>query len=533
MHHLFLRSLALALAGTALHAQSPCAGNGFGQAFVRTTAARIGGTLDLAFGSPAAPSAAAALSVSDGLGPTVFPDPRIGTVCLDVLSPVYFADLYFLDGSGNASLQVAIPAVPALVTLPPLFVNALAVEGSLLAPRFSISRTVRVQWENPGGYQPVANAMQEPRSMHRATSLRRFPGDTRDDVLITGGGGGNFIQPVATATTELFDPLTRSFRPGPPMAAPRAQHGATLLNDGRVLITGGAGPNAIGLTSCEIYDPATNTFAGAAPMAAPRMGHATTLLADGRVLVSGGFATFQNGATNFLAALQSAQDTLEVYDPATDTWSATVVMASPRAGHRHAVLPNGNVMIVSGISGGFTIPFSTVAAPTYTATCEIFDVTLGTLGAGPTLVVGRGFFTVDRTPAGLVVAGGNSAAGLFGSSLPTTSVEVLSAGTWSPTSPLAVGASFHASTAGPAGGFTVHGGITDLLLLSATSASGDHDGTTFTPGPDVGTNPGLPANPPVELALHTATPLGDGTWLLVGGTHNTIARSDGWIFTPR
>jgi hypothetical protein len=81
----------------------------------------------------------------------------------------------------------------------------------------------------------------------------------------------------------------------------RADHTATGLADGTVLVAGGPGPGA----SAEIYDPATGTFSPTGSMATGRIYHTATGLADGTVLVAGGYG-----------ALASA----EIYDPATGTW---------------------------------------------------------------------------------------------------------------------------------------------------------------------------------------------------------------------
>src|SRR6185369_8934998 len=88
----------------------------------------------------------------------------------------------------------------------------------------------------------------------------------------------------------------------------REYHTATLLQDGRVLITGGAQLNGIdweSLPFAEIYDPAAGTFSITGGMNTARYGHTATLLADGRVLVTGGWNT------SLLNGVISA----EVYDP--------------------------------------------------------------------------------------------------------------------------------------------------------------------------------------------------------------------------
>ena len=70
------------------------------------------------------------------------------------------------------------------------------------------------------------------------------------------------------------------------MLTARAQHTATLLRDGRVLVLGGS--NGTTLSAAEIYDPTTDTWTKARPLATPRREHAAALLPDGRVLVTGG-----------------------------------------------------------------------------------------------------------------------------------------------------------------------------------------------------------------------------------------------------
>lgn len=517
-----------------LPAQHPsCNGNGVGAAYLATTNAPLGGTLEVQLGSANAAGGLAGLLVSDALGPSVVPDPRIGTICIDVTSPAFFADLYVLDGAGNATVTASIPAGATNLIGQPLYLTTLALEPG---PTFSLSRTARIDWETGDGYRPVANTMQLARSMHRATALHRSPTDARNQVLVTGGGGGNFVAPVGTATTELYEPLTRSFAPGPAMNAPRAQHSATLLQDGRVLVCGGADTTGAGQASCEIYDPATNAWAAVTPMSAPRIGHGATRLADGRVLVTGGFATFQNGQTNFLAALNSAQDTAEIYDPSTDAWSPLPNMASARAGHQHVETGTGTVLVISGINGGFTVPIVGAAAPTYTDTVETFDPATNTWSAAPPLINGRGFYGVARLAGGIVVAGGNTAQGILGSSIPVDTVELLGAAGWSALTPMGTASSFGTMLARPDGtgtGFSWHGGIDNLTTLSATAAVTAHDLTAPTARAAIGTNSALPGAPAIPIGLHTATRLQNGSYLFVGGSNSTVPRNDAWTYQPR
>src|SRR2546421_3411217 len=65
----------------------------------------------------------------------------------------------------------------------------------------------------------------------------------------------------------------------------RAGHGATLLNNGKVLITGGINESAT-LNSALLYDPASGSLVATGSLTSPRAYHTSTLLADGRVLIT-------------------------------------------------------------------------------------------------------------------------------------------------------------------------------------------------------------------------------------------------------
>ena len=67
----------------------------------------------------------------------------------------------------------------------------------------------------------------------------------------------------------------------------RAEHAAVLLADGRVLVTGGIGK----VDSTDIFDPITNTFSPGPKSLIARYAHSMTLLDDGRILIVGGNST--------------------------------------------------------------------------------------------------------------------------------------------------------------------------------------------------------------------------------------------------
>jgi hypothetical protein len=82
----------------------------------------------------------------------------------------------------------------------------------------------------------------------------RLPGS--GEVLVAGGNSSA----AYLSSAEILDPVTGVFTLAPPMASPRAQHTATLLLDGTVLVAGGrTGPvGSVGTTlnSAELWAPA-------------------------------------------------------------------------------------------------------------------------------------------------------------------------------------------------------------------------------------------------------------------------------------
>lgn len=70
------------------------------------------------------------------------------------------------------------------------------------------------------------------------------------------------------ATAELYDPITGNWTltGGGLTSGGRALHTATLLLNGKVLITGGFDPSVGSFASAELYDPATGTFTATGSM---------------------------------------------------------------------------------------------------------------------------------------------------------------------------------------------------------------------------------------------------------------------------
>ncbi|CAF4447042.1 unnamed protein product, partial [Adineta steineri] len=70
------------------------------------------------------------------------------------------------------------------------------------------------------------------------------------------------------------------------MNGARADHTASVLINGKVLVTGGT--NGTVLNSTELYDPLTGTWSVSGNMNKARFHHTASVLTNGKVLVTGG-----------------------------------------------------------------------------------------------------------------------------------------------------------------------------------------------------------------------------------------------------
>ncbi len=179
------------------------------------------------------------------------------------------------------------------------------------------------------GQWAATGSMRTARVNHTMTLL----GDGR--VLVTGGSDGTAI----VATAEIYDPDLGTWSPVDDMSTERSSHTATLLNDGRVLVAGGVkrfGEGFIALASAEIYDPVGGRWMAAADLGAPRTQHTAALLDDGRVFAATGLDNVQQVAT------------AEIYDPGANRWSGTGSLTTPRIFHTMTRLADGRVFVTGG-----------------------------------------------------------------------------------------------------------------------------------------------------------------------------------------
>lgn len=517
----FARALLIAWVAVSPLSAQGCDGNGF--AGLDVPVATLGGTLTATL--TAAPGAPFSWFVDTA--PGNIPIPGIGSACI-AMSPAMFAlaDGLFtgsstIPGSGTLSSTVVLPSDPNLLGVP--FYSQFAAGDAAAPGGIALSNPRSVVFNLPDNFVNSQGSLSTfGTALHRATPF----GNGRY-VLISGGGSGTLTAPTPGNQTEIYDSYTHTFLPGPPMSVARVLHTATLLQDGRILITGGLdGVATNNWMDGEVYDPATNTFTPVAnQMQMPRGGHTATLLDDGRVLITGGNTIFAVAGTgNFIQIYQSAHRTVDIYDPATNTFVAGPNMLEKRAGHGAVKLPDGRVLCGGGISDGFTILL--LAFPIYAGAGEIYDPATNSWSATGVHNYDRFVGNMEVTPSGNVLYCGGANGGLLSSTNTGDYYDAVS-NTWTPIpfnmpADTALGSSVVLADGTVA---VTGGGSGAAALFTAIDQVARFDETTF----QWTTTTPLP----IGLINHSVTLLPDGTYLVTGGADASgIAQTAAFLWNP-
>ena len=333
-------------------------------------------------------------------------------------------------------------------------------------------------------------SMADARSGHTATLL------SNGKVLITGGmnGNGTYFDSV-----EVFDPRSSTFSPAPRMSANRVGHTATPLPDGKVLIAGGFNGNY--LQDAELYDPATGRLTQTGSMTAPRSEHVAVLLRNRRVLLIGGVGV----GYSFLA-------TAEIYDPVTGKFTATGMMTTAREGHTATLLNDGRVLVAGGHK-------DRREAMTVFSSAELYDPASGKFAAAGAMTIIRHKHASVLLPDGTVLIAG-------GSDKRDSQGQYASAEIYNPTE----------------GTFKPIGNMNSARYKLASAMVLLKDGRALIAGgsPVLETyDPGKKAFQSVKGELDaarffsSATVLSDGRVLIVGGYDDRGAATDKtWVYTP-
>jgi Galactose oxidase, central domain len=319
----------------------------------------------------------------------------------------------------------------------------------------------------PAGTFSATGSMVTPRAGHTATLL------LNGKVLITGGYGGPEDDgvPVPLANAELYDPLGGTFTPTGSMTVGRISPRTILLPDGRVFIA------SAGDLSAEIYDPSAGVFLPTGRMAATAYpwSQAITLLPNGRVFIAG-------------------YPTAQLFDPVTGTFAATRPYASPAPAilQSATLLADGRVLL----TGAVNICYEPLCADPGTAWTEIYQPAGDVFTPVGGMKGHNDVYTSTLLTSGKVLFAGLTPAN-------STAAELFdpSDGTFTLIGSALANHGYGAATLLPDGPVLISGGV------QAVSELYDQASATFSPAGYAIT----------ARSSHTSTLLSDGTILIAGG----------------
>ena len=430
----------------------------------------------------------------------------------------------FTDALGEATFPIPVPSTPSLAGLT-LYLQAISID--LTQPKASVgfisevSNVAAMSLNTPGTFAPSLDSMTIGRALHTATDL----GDGR--VLVAGGGPVSLANPVGgSATCEIYNMAGETYTTTGSMGNARVFHSATLLQDGRVLVAGGSDeghpdPGNPGefysnvFNSAEVFDPATGAWTPVGSMSSYRVAHTATLLNDGRVLITGGAEGASSGLGthvigDILDLLTTATASAEVFDPVTSTFSSVSGMSQNKGAHGAALLPSGNVLIGGGITVTviFGIPF-----PSFSTVCQQFNPSTNSFMGTGSMSEGRALFGLTTLNDGRVLATG----GIGGSPLNPSaiySVNIFNSTSWSTLPDLATARGTHADTLLADGRVLVTGGAAGSVVAPVAIAACEII------DPVAGTVVAASSLNTARAIQHNV-PLDDGTILIVGGGDST------------
>ena len=194
-----------------------------------------------------------------------------------------------------------------------------------------------------------------------------------DGKIYAIGGMSSSNEQGRLETVEVYDPATDTWTKTESINHARSCTAISVVN-GEIYAMGGRGWSGIQnqpdpyLSSVEVFNPKTNQWQEITEMPAPKTSH-TASIVNGKIYVIGGYVQEDEKYKNLA--------TIEIYDPATDSWTQAPDMLTGRSGHTTEVI-DGQIYIFGGDSRFGQAPLTSVevydtsAVPQHLNTIENF-----------------------------------------------------------------------------------------------------------------------------------------------------------------
>lgn len=161
--------------------------------------------------------------------------------------------------------------------------------------------------------------------------------------------------------------------------------GAALA--GRIYIAGGLTTLSDALSAVEVYDPASDSWSTAAPLP-DALHHLTLAAAGGKLYAIGGYPA---NAGPWVASASVTE-----YNPSTDMWTSRAFLPQPRAAHA-AVTLNGRIYVFGGVVNG-----------QISNSVAVYDPASDTWSAGAPMPTAREHLAAAAVGDTIYVAGGRT-----------------------------------------------------------------------------------------------------------------------------
>ena len=160
--------------------------------------------------------------------------------------------------------------------------------------------------------------------------------------------GGESPGDAHNNATQIYDPVADSWSLGADMPTGRSELTVVKGSDGLIYAMGGY--NGSAMSTVEAYNPSTNTWIRKAPMPTPKLEFGAALGPDGKIYVIGGGTSYVNNAGPFF-------NSVEIFDPRTNTWSVPgwteSIMPTARKEFSAVTGLNGRIYAIGGANGAY------------------------------------------------------------------------------------------------------------------------------------------------------------------------------------